>query len=242
MQVAPGGDDPQHISPFRSKELTARWQNSNQIYLEACERVRAKKSVENLAERQAATEAEVERYRSLIAEPCCLIHPEAKYMQYWDLCTMLALVYTATVTPFEVAFLGDETPAEWNEALVYGLFWTNSLVNLVFFLDMCMAFFTSYRTGGRNGGNWVKNLAKIRVHYIKTWFIIDILSIIPFDEIQMSSGGGSSDMSKLKIIKCIRLLRLLKLVRVLKASRIYKRWEAVFFNIETADTPHFFQC
>ena len=226
MQIAPGGNDPQALSPFRSKELTARWQNSNQIYLEACERVRAKKSVENLEERQAATEAEVERYRSLIAEPCCLIHPEAKYMQYWDLCTMLALVYTATVTPFEVAFLGDETPAEWSEALVYGLFWTNSMVNLVFFLDMCMAFFTSYRTGGRSGGNWVKSLAKIRVHYIKTWFIIDILSIIPFDEIQMSSGGGSSDMSKLKIIKCIRLLRLLKLVRVLKASRIYKRWEA----------------
>ena len=104
MQIAPGGNDPQALSPFRSKELTARWQNSNQIYLEACERVRAKKSVENLEERQAATEAEVERYRSLIAEPCCLIHPEAKYMQYWDLCTMLALVYTATVTPFEVAF------------------------------------------------------------------------------------------------------------------------------------------
>jgi hypothetical protein len=23
---------------------------------------------------------------------------------------------------------------------------------------------------------------------------------------------------------------------------LYKQWQAVFFNIETADTPHFFQC
>ena len=99
----PGGTE--SPSKFGQKDMTARWQNSNQIYLEACERVRAKKSVENLAERQAKTEAEVERYRNLISEPCCLIHPESKNMQQWDILTMSALFYTATVTPFEVAFL-----------------------------------------------------------------------------------------------------------------------------------------
>ncbi len=236
-----------------SKELTARWQNSNQIYLQACDRVRAKKSVDNLAERQSRTEAEVERYRNLIAEPCCLIHPESKNMQQWDICTMSALFYTATVTPFEVAFLGDETPAAWNEAATYGLFYTNSIVNLIFFIDMCMAFFTAYRSDRKEGGHWVKNLSKIRGHYMRTWFWIDIVSIIPFDEIQMSMGGGGGDMSKLKIIKCIRLLRLLKLVRVLKASRVYKRWEArislpyayiglIQFTILLMVAGHWFAC
>jgi hypothetical protein len=69
----------------------------------------------------------------------------------------------------------------------------------------------------------------------------------------MSSGGGGGNMSKLKIIKCIRLLRLLKLVRVLKASRIYKRWEArismpyayialIQFTIILMIAGHWFAC
>jgi hypothetical protein len=51
---------------------------------------------------------------------------------YWDLLTSLALVFTALVTPIEVAFLSAPSGAE---RLSNGLFWTNRVVDCVFIAD-----------------------------------------------------------------------------------------------------------
>ena len=53
--------------------------------------------------------------------------------------------------------------------------------------------------------------------YLKGFFVIDIVSIIPFHEVQ---AGGS-----LKALKLLRLLRLFKLLRILRSGRILKRLE-----------------
>jgi hypothetical protein len=43
-----------------------------------------------------------------------LINPEdSKFMRWWDLITTSALVYTATVTPIEIAFFPSDSPG-WN--------------------------------------------------------------------------------------------------------------------------------
>ena len=35
----------------------------------------------------------------------CVVHPRSKWISRWDMLTLTALVYTALVTPFEVAFI-----------------------------------------------------------------------------------------------------------------------------------------
>ena len=64
----------------------------------------------------------------------------------------------------------------------------------------------------------VKDLPTIRRTYLKGWFMIDLISIVPFKYIPGGEG--------LSILRIVRIIRLLKLLRVLKASNIYKQYES----------------
>ena len=128
--------------------------------------------------------------------------------------------FTALVTPFELGFL--EGPKTWGE--VDALFFVNRFIDLIFFKDMVMNFFLAFRdTSQDTRGRLVKDLPSIRRRYLRSWFTLDLVSILPFDILGMSFD--SDVVSSLKIIRVIRLLRLLKLVRVFRASRIFARWE-----------------
>jgi len=151
-----------------------------------------------------------------------LLDPKSKFMQYWDFFTLSALAFTLIVTPFEVALLPTKLDA---------LFFINWLVNIVFITDMVVNFILPYKESAKKGGGTVKDHKKIAKRYLTSWFPIDIISILPFDSIEvvaeeMSGKSPFGDNAQtLKIIKMIRLLRLLKLARILRASRIFSRWE-----------------
>ena len=58
-------------------------------------------------------------------------------------------------------------------------------------------------------------------HYFKGWFVLDVVSGIPFDLIDMFlPPEKSTNAAPLKMIKVLRLLRLLKLMRLLKLKEI----------------------
>ena len=151
-----------------------------------------------------------------------LINPRSKKVQYWDMTTTLALLFTATITPFEVC-LGLETA--WN-ALLY----VNLVVNSIFMIDIVVQFFLPIHDPAT--GELIRNHKRIAKRYLKTWFVIDVGTVLPFDLVTVlaphlfaaTCGGGNSVL--LKGVKLLRTLRLVKLVRVLRASRIVQRWES----------------
>lgn len=67
----------------------------------------------------------------------CLIHPiESRFLPWWDLCTTLALIFTATVTPWETAFASfDYSANPW----IQPWFVINRVVDLIFLVDVCFA-------------------------------------------------------------------------------------------------------
>ena len=68
-----------------------------------------------------------------IYHPSFIIDPRrSKYMAIWDVMIMVALLFTAIVTPVEVTFL-DEGPC------ITILFVCNRLVDFLFMLDMCVS-------------------------------------------------------------------------------------------------------
>ena len=124
-------------------------------------------------------------------EPKFLILPESTYMQRWDLVTLLALIFTAFVTPYEVALL--ESDCEWGDLSTWDpLFTVNRLIDLIFVKDMVMQFFLAFRitTNGGGAGLLIRNFRAIRSNYLKSWFPIDLLSIIPFDLIASLTNSG----------------------------------------------------
>jgi hypothetical protein len=63
---------------------------------------------------------------------------------------------------------------------------------------------------------------KIGVQYIRTWFLIDLISTIPFGFIT-SMAGSNSNATATKILRIVRIFRLFRLFK------IFKLQEYIFF-------------
>jgi len=140
-----------------------------------------------------------------------LISPSSDFAKFWDFFTALLLLFTAIVTPFDVAFL---------EVSFGVLFVLNRLVHLGFFLDTIISFFMPYQN---DMGYWVMDQHKIAIKYLTTWFPVDLVSIVPFDLVGFLQDGDNKNMKGLQLL---RLLRLFKLLRVLRAGRFVHRLES----------------
>lgn len=144
-----------------------------------------------------------------------VINPNHELMRYWDLATTCCLLFTMSVTPFEVAFLVPK---------IDGLFFVNRSVDLVFLIDIALNFFLMYID--RESGKWVSQLRVIQYNYMRGTFAIDIVSILPFDVIGIIMNSPA--VSQLKVLRVLRLLKLTKLLRILKAGRLVRRIETTF--------------
>ena len=62
-------------------------------------------------------------------------------MKRWDMIIAVALVYTATVTPYEVAFLDTKPGYRMNSGLpTFPIYIINAFIDITFFTDMCINF------------------------------------------------------------------------------------------------------
>jgi len=148
-----------------------------------------------------------------------ILQPQnSKILHRWDLIIGAAMLFTCFVTPYEVAFVAKSG---------YGLFVMNTLVNTVFIIDIILQFRIMYRdeNGQYEGDPWL-----ISLNYLKTWFIIDVVSILPFDIIRREEERqlmepGAEVSPEIQLMRVVRLLRLLKLFRLVRAARLLSRWD-----------------
>lgn len=79
--------------------------------------------------------------------------------------------YTSVFVPYNVAFKSksiDDIP----------LLVADSIVDVVFFLDIILNFHTTYVS---QTGEVISDPKLIRLNYLKSWFVIDLLSCLPYD-------------------------------------------------------------
>ena len=159
----------------------------------------------------------------------------SSFMSYWDLVMLVSLLFTATITPYEVTFV-EEGPC------ITVLFVLNRVIDFLFILDIFFIFNLAIQD--RETGVWIFSRRKIMKRYLCGFFTIDALSVMPFWLTtfyltegpvvctiagQVNSGGESSLVQASQSLKVIKLLRMLKLARVFKASRVLKRIMQDFF-------------
>ena len=149
-----------------------------------------------------------------------LLREESQFMQFWDLTSLVCLAYTLLVSPYEIGFLDDYSGvAKWV------LFWSNQFITVVFATDIVLNFFRPYRDAL---GQKVRSHRLIAQTYLRSWFMLDILSTIPLDLITMfllaDSRANKVGSEESRALGLIRILRLLKLFRIMRASRIFARW------------------
>ena len=139
-------------------------------------------------------------------------------MRRWDLVTLLLLLFTAIVTPVEVAFM---------ETVLWSvLFLINRSVDCLFIFDIFLNFFVAIVDP--EDGQLVFHHPTIVKEYLRGWFWIDVISVMPFDLVSLVFA--SDGVGKLKILRVLRLLRLMKLLRILRAGRIFQRLETQYHS------------
>ena len=134
---------------------------------------------------------------------------------------MLALLFTAVVSPYEIAFLSDSNSIS--------LMVANYMV-MTFAIGLVCSFFVPYREPLWKGGALVRDRKKIAIRYIQTWFFFDSLNA-SFDEILSQQVDDVSDsqaaslraLRGARLVRLIRLFRLVKLGRLLRAQRVIAR-------------------
>lgn len=102
-----------------------------------------------------------------------------KNLKYWDTVTAVSLVFVCFVTPYEVAFYTVEDGTDKTSLL----YWANRLVDCVFFLDLVLQFFIAFPKKTSRGVKFVYERKSIACHYLKSWFLFDFLTVMPFDTI-----------------------------------------------------------
>lgn len=70
--------------------------------------------------------------------------------------------------PFNVCFVDDITDLQY---------WFDNLVDFSFFVDIVLAFFTAIL---KDGDGYITNHKIIAVMYLKSWFLLDVITTIPF--------------------------------------------------------------
>lgn len=90
----------------------------------------------------------------------------------WDWVILILTFYTAILVPYNVSFKTRQNNVAW---LV-----VDSIVDVIFLVDIVLNFHTTFVGPA---GEVVSDPALIRMNYLKTWFIIDLLSCLPYDVI-----------------------------------------------------------
>ena len=102
--------------------------------------------------------------------PHILLHYCA-FKTIWDWIILHLTFYTAIMVPYNVAFK-NKTSEDVSLLVV------DSIVDVVFFIDIVLNFHTTFVGPG---GEVVSDPKIIRTNYLKSWFIIDLLSCLPYD-------------------------------------------------------------
>ncbi|XP_022254273.1 potassium voltage-gated channel subfamily H member 6-like, partial [Limulus polyphemus] len=138
----------------------------------------------------------------------------------WDWIILLLVIYTAIFTPYVAAFLLNENKAKRNKK--YGddpIVIIDLLVDVMFIIDIIINFRTTYVNSNEEV---VSHPGRIAVHYLRGWFIIDVVAAIPFDLLLF----GSETDETTTLIGLLKTARLLRLVRVARKIDRYSEYGA----------------
>nr|XP_034973123.1 potassium/sodium hyperpolarization-activated cyclic nucleotide-gated channel 2 [Zootoca vivipara] len=169
---------------------------------------------------QKAVEREQERVKSAGA---WIIHPYSDFRFYWDFTMLLFMVGNLIIIPVGITFFKDETTAPW---IVF-----NVVSDTFFLMDLVM----NFRTGivFEDNTEIILDPERIKKKYLKTWFVVDLVSSIPVDYIFLIVEKGiDSEVYKtaraLRIVRFTKILSLLRLLRLSRLIRYIHQWEEIF--------------
>lgn len=132
-----------------------------------------------------------------------ILDPRSLRVQYWKNWMLVNIMFTVLVTPWRISF---QVPARAFGLVLAGI------VNISFIADTVLHFFTAVETESA----LLTDRKEIARRYIRSWFLIDLLSCVPYNTLLRNVIPPS-----LMIMGPVRALRLLKLLKVVKVYTMH---------------------
>uniref|UniRef100_A0A4W2D2X4 Cyclic nucleotide-binding domain-containing protein n=1 Tax=Bos indicus x Bos taurus TaxID=30522 RepID=A0A4W2D2X4_BOBOX len=166
---------------------------------------------------QKAVEREQERVKSA---GFWIIHPYSDFRFYWDLTMLLLMVGNLIIIPVGITFFKDENTTPW---IVF-----NVVSDTFFLIDLVL----NFRTGivVEDNTEIILDPQRIKMKYLKSWFVVDFISSIPVDYIFLivETRIDSEVYKTARALRIVRFTKILSLLRLLRLSRLIRyihQWE-----------------
>uniref|UniRef100_A0A670ZAE2 Hyperpolarization activated cyclic nucleotide gated potassium channel 4 n=1 Tax=Pseudonaja textilis TaxID=8673 RepID=A0A670ZAE2_PSETE len=166
---------------------------------------------------QKAVEREQERVKSA---GFWIIHPYSDFRFYWDLTMLLLMVGNLIIIPVGITFFKDENTTPW---IVF-----NVVSDTFFLIDLVL----NFRTGivVEDNTDIILDPQRIKMKYLKSWFVVDFISSIPVDYIFLivETRIDSEVYKTARALRIVRFTKILSLLRLLRLSRLIRyihQWE-----------------
>ncbi|KAH0626812.1 hypothetical protein JD844_002041 [Phrynosoma platyrhinos] len=121
----------------------------------------------------------------------------------WDWLILLATFYVAVTVPYNVCF----TDTEDSLATARSTIVSDIVVEMLFIVDIILNFRTTYVS---QSGQVIYDTRSICLHYVATWFFVDLIAALPFDLLYAFNVPVTYLVHLLKTVRLLRLLRLLQ--------------------------------
>eukprot|EP01006_Ploeotia_vitrea_P007575 TRINITY_DN17489_c0_g1_i1.p1 TRINITY_DN17489_c0_g1~~TRINITY_DN17489_c0_g1_i1.p1 ORF type:complete len:759 (-),score=368.03 TRINITY_DN17489_c0_g1_i1:61-2133(-) len=144
--------------------------------------------------------------------PWFIILPSSPVKSVWDTVVLGLLLYLVAFLPWRVAFSDADDVS-----------WLDIVVDVLFGIDIIMSFFTAYED---KRGRVITTHSMIVKHYLRTWFVLDLIATFPFYLISRDNVTRVSSFARVpRLLKLFRLVRLLKLLRAYRFRKYFQRLE-----------------
>lgn len=145
----------------------------------------------------------------------CLIYPDNKFYAFWDLFMTVVLLFSCIITPIHLA-LFEELNETWTAI--------NWSIDAFFFVDILVNFNAATYD---DDFELIDDRCAIAKNYLNSWFLIDLVAIIPF-ELMFPNNGEAGNL--VRISRIGRLQKFGRLVRLFRLFKIAKNSSSEFFE------------
>lgn len=129
-----------------------------------------------------------------------IIYPEDNWKPYYDVFICLIIVISCIFTPLDIAFFGMLSEhVKWYLVVIDVIFLTDILINFN------SAFYDSHY-------DCIDDRKEIANNYIKGWFFLDLIAILPIENSTITRLG--------RIVRLSRLVKLSTIMAVFKRKKV----------------------
>lgn len=140
---------------------------------------------------------------------------DSVYHYWFETFILFLTIYDGIMIPYELAVQHVEIVSQGRRYILF----IDTTVDLFFTIDLVHNFFKPYVN---QSGITVYRVKKIAKKYLSSWFIFDLISVIPFYHLaHLGQTDDTKDIAYYQFISALRLLRLFRLRRLLNLMHLY---------------------